>query len=202
MKLLVATTNPDKIREIRAVLEGAPIDLITLADIPSIAAPDETGRTFWENARQKALAYARASGLIAAAEDSGLEIAALGGEPGVLSARFLSADAPYPARFEEIYKRLGATTSVPRDARFVTALTVARPDGTILFETEASIDGEIADRPAGRNGFGYDPIFFYRPLARTTAQLTLEEKCAVSHRARAFRDLAAWCESGARERRI
>lgn len=192
MKLLVATTNPHKVREIQTVLNDTRIELLTLADIPPTPEPEETGHTFWENARQKALAYARASGLTAAAEDSGLEIAALGGEPGIRSARFLGADVPYPDRFAEIYRRLDALSAASPNARFVTALAIAEPDGTLVFETEAFIDGEIASAPAGTNGFGYDPIFFYRPLGKTTAELTLEEKSAVSHRARAFRNFLTW----------
>lgn len=198
MKLLVATTNANKLREIREVLArtGTSIELVTLADIAPIAEPEETGQTFWENARQKAFAYAHASGLPTAAEDSGLEIAALGGEPGVKSARFLGPNVPYPARFEEIYRRLGAVSLATRDARFVTALAVVEPTGTILFETEAFIEGEIAPAPAGTNGFGYDPIFLYRPFGKTTAELSMAEKSAVSHRARAFRNFAVWYSSG------
>ncbi len=195
MHLLIATTNPDKVREIRAVLAGVPVALVTLADLPPIPAPEEDAATFWENARGKALAYAAASGLTVVAEDSGLEIAALGGEPGVHSARFLGPDVPYAVRFAEIQRRL-AVGGGRRDARFVTALAVAR--GTrILYETEAWIDGIIADQPAGEHGFGYDPIFFYPPFGKTTAEIPLDRKSAVSHRARAFRDLAAALKSGA-----
>ena len=190
MRLLVATTNRNKIGEIRPVLSDVPIEIVTLFDLAPVPEPAETAETYWENARQKALAYAQLTGLTAVAEDSGLEIAALGGAPGVQSARFLGDGVPYATRFEEIYRRLAAPPHATRDARFVTALVVAQPDGTILFETEAVIEGEIADRPAGAHGFGYDPIFYYPPLLKTTAELTLDEKCAVSHRARAFRDLA------------
>jgi XTP/dITP diphosphohydrolase len=191
--LLLATTNANKVREIRAALDGRAIDLITLTDVAPVREPEETATTYWGNARQKALAYAAGTGHTAVAEDSGLEIAALGGEPGVKSARFLGADVSYPARFEEIYRRLAIDPHATRDARFVTALVVAAPDGTILFETEAVIDGVVAPRPVGTGGFGYDPIFYYPPLARTLAEVTMQEKCAVSHRARAFRDLVrAW----------
>src|SRR5688572_27419355 len=158
MKLLLATTNDNKVREIRAVLTGG-VELVTLADVPRIPEPQETGNTFWENAREKALAYARASGLRAVGEDSGLVIAALDGGPGVKSARFLGSDTSYAQRFDEIYRRLRQRPEASRAARFVTALAVAEPDGTLLFETESFIDGEIAPAPAGTNGFGYDPIF-------------------------------------------
>ena len=184
--LLFATTNPNKITEVRTAMPG--VELLTLADVAPIPEPEETGTTFWENARLKALAYAQATGRCVVAEDSGLEIDALGGEPGVHSARFLRPDATYPERFAAIYQRLNGGSSA---ARFVTALAVAE-GGEILFETETAIEGTIASSPAGANGFGYDPIFLYPPAARTTAQLADHEKAAVSHRARAFRDLQAW----------
>lgn len=184
-KLLVATTNPNKLREIRALLTGVPCDLVSLADVAPIPDPDETGGTFWENARIKALAYAAGSGLISVAEDSGLVIDAMDGEPGVLSARFMGASTPYPERFGEIFRRIDGRD---RAARFVTALAVARGN-EILFETETTIEGEVAREAAGAHGFGYDPIFWYAPLQCTTAQLPDPEKAVISHRARAFRNL-------------
>lgn len=200
MRLLVATTNPGKLREIRPLLSVLPIEVLTLADVPEVAEPAESGLTFWENARIKALAYARATGLRTVAEDSGLVIDALGGEPGVRSARFLGARATYDERFAEIARRLAAAGPGRRAARFVTALALAEP-GRLLFETEASVEGEIAARPSGTNGFGYDPIFHYPPLGRTTAEMTPVEKEAVSHRARAFRDLARHLSGLARQPR-
>ena len=189
--LLIATTNPNKVREIRPLLADVPYELITLADIDPIPEPEESADTFWENARIKALAYARASGLTAIAEDSGLAIDAMNGEPGVYSARFLGTETSYPDRFIEIFRRL---EHQPRTARFVTALAVARGD-ELLFETETAIDGEIARTPSGDYGFGYDPIFLYPPFAVTTAQLPDREKAVMSHRARAFRDLHRWLRS-------
>ena len=188
MQLLIATTNPNKLREIRPLLGGVPVELITLADVAPMPEPDENASTFWGNARIKALDYARGSGLFTAAEDSGLEIDALDGEPGVLSARFLGPHASYPERFAEIFRRLEGK---PRGARFVTALAVARGND-ILFETETAVEGEIAMAPAGEHGFGYDPIFWYPPFARTTAQLPDADKAVISHRARSFRDLRRW----------
>lgn len=182
-KFLLATTNPNKLREIRPLLPG--LELISLAEISPIPEPDESGGTFWENARIKALVYAAESGLISVAEDSGLVIDAMNGEPGVLSARFMGASTPYPERFTEIFRRLERRD---RTARFVTALAVARGN-TLLFETETAIEGEIAREPSGAHGFGYDPIFWYPPFQCTTAQLPDREKAIVSHRARAFRDL-------------
>ena len=188
LRILLATTNPNKVREITPLLAGLRIQLITLADLAPVPEPEENGETFWENARIKALAYARATGEIAVAEDSGLSIDALDGEPGVHSARFLGASTPYPVRFEEIFRRLG---SKPRNARFNTALAVARGN-EILFETETAIEGLVAEAPAGAHGFGYDPIFWYPPFRCTTAELTDRDKAVVSHRARAFRDLRRW----------
>lgn len=185
MKLLIATTNPDKLREIRPLLTGIPCDLVSLADVAAIPEPDETAGTFWENARIKALAYAAGSGLISVAEDSGLVIDAMDGEPGVRSARFMGASTPYPERFEEIFRRLDGRD---RAARFVTALAMARVN-EILFETETTIEGEVARQAAGANGFGYDPIFRYPPFHKTTAELSDRVKATISHRARAFRDL-------------
>ena len=197
MELLVATTNANKIREIRPLVAGLPLDLVTLADFPPIQEPEESASTYWQNARLKAFAYATSidpkhdSQRIIVAEDSGLEIAGLGGAPGVHSARFLGANVPYPERFAEIYRRLANLPEVAANARFVTALAAVRA-GEIIFETEAAIEGVVAPAPAGVHGFGYDPIFFYSPLQKTTAEMTIDEKCIVSHRARAFRDFARW----------
>jgi XTP/dITP diphosphohydrolase len=190
-RLLIGTGNRDKVREIRPLLAELPIEILTLDDTGPVPEPGEEAPTYWENARRKALAYAAATRLTVVAEDSGLEIEALEGAPGVLSARFLGEHVPYAARFEDLLRRLAERPEGGRRARFVTALAVAR-EGTILFETEARVEGEIAGRPAGEGGFGYDPIFSYPPLGRTTAELTLAEKCAISHRARAFRDFARW----------
>ncbi|MGQ0735477.1 MAG: RdgB/HAM1 family non-canonical purine NTP pyrophosphatase [Acidobacteriota bacterium] len=194
-RLLVATTNPNKVQEIRPLLSGLSLDLVTLADLPPCPEPEETAHTYWENARLKAAAYAASTGLVAVAEDSGLEIAALGGAPGVRSARFLGAGVPYAERFETIFERLPSRAAKGREARFVTALAVVK-GGEILFESEAWIDGRIAPAPAGSHGFGYDPIFYYPPFGKTTAEMSPIEKAAVSHRARAFRDLARWLRHG------
>ena len=203
MTLFVATTNPDKLQEIREVLRDAPVSIVSLADVPAPAEPEETGATFEENARLKALYYdqlaPRLPGvthpILTVAEDSGIEIDALGGEPGVRSARFLRPDASYAERFDEIQRRLAATPGSPRTARFVCALAVAH-DGRIVYQTRGTIEGEIAARAAGDAGFGYDPIFFYPPYGRTLANVTREEKLRVAHRGVAFRRLAEWLALG------
>lgn len=200
MTLLIATTNPDKVREIRAVLSEVDVRLLTLADFDPLAEPDETAGTFEGNARLKATAYARALGprlapdTLVVAEDSGLVVDALDGEPGVRSARFLRADATYAERFTEIYRRLALRPHAGRAARFVCALAVANQEGSIVFETLGRVEGRIADGPEGGHGFGYDPIFFYPPLGQTLAGVSDDQKRAASHRGEAFRALAAWLE--------
>ena len=200
MRLLVATTNRDKLREIRSVLSGAAVELLTLADLPTVEEPEETGTTFAANARLKALHYADAAArhfhdpsLLIVAEDSGLIVDALDGEPGVRSARFLRPDASYLERFDEIDRRLALTPERPRTARFVCALVAVR-DGAIVFETEGTIEGEISANPRGTGGFGYDPIFLYPPYGRTLAEVNDDEKLRVAHRGHAFRMLRGWLE--------
>jgi XTP/dITP diphosphohydrolase len=193
VRLLIGTTNPGKIREITRLLEAAPVDLVTLDAWPSVAAPDETGQTFEQNARAKADYYARATGELTVAEDSGLEIDALGGRPGVESARYGGDHATYPEKFARLYEELRASGSGDRTARFICALSVASP-GRILFETRGTVEGRIAPVPAGTEGFGYDPIFFYPPFGCTLAEATAEQKAAVSHRGKAVRALAAFLD--------
>jgi XTP/dITP diphosphohydrolase len=187
MRLVVAASNRHKLREIEALLDGV-ADLVTLDAWPTVLPPDETGRTFDENARLKALYYAHATQALVVAEDSGLEIDALGGAPGVESARYGGAAATYSQKFELIAEALRRSPSDDRRARFVCALALAR-EGKILFEGRAAIEGGIAPVPRGQNGFGYDPIFFYPPYGRTLGEVTASEKAAVSHRAKAFRAL-------------
>lgn len=193
-KLLVATTNAGKLREIRAILGGVPFELTTLVEFPDLAPPEETGETFEENARDKARYYAEATGLLTVAEDSGLEIDALGGAPGVGSARFGGGEqTTYPEKFQMIYDALrqhGAPTST---ARFVCALALATT-GAVLFETRGTVEGRIAPEPKGTGGFGYDPIFFYPPFGGTLAEVGAQ-KATVSHRGVAFRALRAFIES-------
>ncbi len=193
-RLLVATTNPHKLREIRGVLAGADVELIGLDALPPIAEPDETGHTFQENARLKARYYAEASGMLTVAEDSGLVIDALDGEPGVRSARFLRHNATYPERFEAIVRRLAARPDRSRTARFVCALAVVSDRG-VVFETTGTVDGEIVTERRGNAGFGYDPIFYYPPYRATLAEVTEDEKLQISHRGHAFRALGCWLEA-------
>jgi XTP/dITP diphosphohydrolase len=187
--LLLATTNPGKIREIRGILAGVPVELSTLDRFPGIPEPEETGRTFAENARLKALYYAAKTGLPSVADDSGIEIDALDGAPGVHSARWHGTD--YPAKFAAIYRELAARGQSTSAARFVAHIALAHA-GRILFEAIGTIEGTIAPEPRGTHGFGYDPIFFYPPYGCTLGEVEGGKKAAVSHRGVAFRQLRDW----------
>jgi len=199
-RILVASTNPGKLAEIRLMLAGD-IDWVGLADFPNIPEIEEDGRTFAQNARKKALGYAKATGLWTLADDSGLVVDALGGEPGVKSARFSGekeADREL-LDHKNMTKVLELLKGVPRGkrtARFVCCLCLASPpEGRraspekVLLETQGALEGLIAEHEIGENGFGYDPIFFVPTLNKTVAQLGREEKNAISHRGNAIRNL-------------
>jgi XTP/dITP diphosphohydrolase len=183
VKILLATTNPGKIREITGILGDAPVELVTLQDFPGIAEPREDGATFAENARLKAIYYNGATGLPSVADDSGLEIAALDNLPGVQSARWEGTD--YSRKFAKIYDLLRERRATGSRARFVAAVAFV-VDGTVVFETEGTVEGRIAAEPRGEHGFGYDPIFFYPPFGCTLAEVDGARKASVSHRGAAF----------------
>jgi XTP/dITP diphosphohydrolase len=189
-RLLVASTNPGKIREILRVLDGLGLDIRTLSEPPSVPEPGETGLTFAANAELKARYYASASAWPTVAEDSGLAIDALGGRPGVTSARY--PGATYADKFAGLYREL-APHARPWTARFVCSLAVVDRD-RVLFTCEGTVEGEIAPAPRGVHGFGYDPIFFYPAYGKTLGEATDEEKLVVSHRGQAFRGLRRWLE--------
>jgi XTP/dITP diphosphohydrolase len=188
-QLLLATTNAGKLREIRGILAGVRVELVSLEQFPGIPEPEETGATFEANARMKALYYAKATGLPAVADDSGIEIDALDGAPGVHSARWHGTD--YPTKFAAIYRELAAKRLKTSAARFVAHIAVAEGD-RLLFEARGTIEGEIAPEPRGSLGFGYDPIFFYPPYGSTLAEVDGAKKAAVSHRGKAFMQLRDW----------
>jgi XTP/dITP diphosphohydrolase len=194
--MLIATTNAGKVREIRLVLAGLPVMLVTLADLPPAPEPEETGRTFAENARLKAEYYALATGLPTVAEDSGLAIDVLGGRPGVESARY--PGATYPEKFANLYREL-APHPRPWHARFICSLAhVGAPVSSrapLLYTTEATVEGEIAPAPVGAFGFGYDPIFFYPPYGTTLGDVPDHRKLAAAHRGKAFRQFRLWVEA-------
>lgn len=193
--LLVATTNRHKLDEYRAIFSDLPFQLLSLKDIQLDLDVEETGTTFAENATLKALAYAQASNMLALADDSGLEIDALNGEPGVYSARFAGEQTSYAERFRIILERLRDVPVVQRTARFRCVIALAEPSG-LLRLAEGRMEGLIADAPRGEHGFGYDPIFLVPDLHKTNAELSPEQKNALSHRGEAARHarqlLATW----------
>jgi XTP/dITP diphosphohydrolase len=183
--VVLATRNPGKAREFRALLSAGGLTVFDLAAAGVPAAEiEETGATFAENARLKALAVSRTIDLPVLADDSGLEVAALGGRPGVHSARYAGAGATDRDRIEKLLAELGPAPD--RSARFVCALALAQ-GGAVVAEVEGECRGEIARRPQGSGGFGYDPLFRIPELGRTFAELTAEEKNRWSHRERAVR---------------
>lgn len=194
-EMLIATTNPGKLDEIRALLEGAPARFRTLDEFPPVPEPEETGRTFAENALIKARAYASMLRMPAVAEDSGLEIDALGGEPGIHSARY--PGATYAEKFANLYARLKDAPR-PWAARFVCELALVDAAGTLLFTARGTIEGEVSPVPRGSHGFGYDPIFFYPPYGMTLGEVQGVQKLAVAHRGEAFRAFRAWLDARAR----
>lgn len=187
-KLLVATTNAGKIREIGRSLAGLPFEVVTLAEVLPKASYRERGRTFLENALGKSRHYARLSGLLTLAEDSGLEVEALGGAPGVHSARFARPDPTDERNLRKVLRLLHDVPRPKRRARFVCAMVLFGPDGVVA-EILGEVRGVISESPKGSNGFGYDPIFYYPRLGKHFAELTAEAKNAVSHRGRALEKL-------------
>ena len=190
--LVVATTNRHKLTEITHILDGLRWTVEPIAAHAAVPAPEETGRTFAENARLKALHYAQAVPYLTVAEDSGLEIDDLDGEPGVHSARFNGAT--YTEKFNVIYARLRERRALASRARFVCAVAAVERD-RVVFEAIGTIEGRVAEAPAGDGGFGYDPIFFYPPYGCTLAGVSAARKAAVSHRGQAFRKLREFLAS-------
>jgi len=185
-KILLATMNPGKVREIRSLLRELPVEVLTPGDVGITLQVVEEGKTYAENAGLKALAFARASGLISLGDDTGLEVDALGGAPGLYSARYVSlagaSDADRRAYLLEKLRDLPR----PWTARFRCNIAIAAADGTVII-TEGVCEGEIIPEERGMHGFGYDPVFLVTGVGKTMAELTLTEKNRLSHRARAIR---------------
>jgi len=182
MKLVIATSNEGKCAELAGVLQNIDVELYSLADFPEMPEIIENGSSFLENALIKAHAVSSFSGLITLADDSGLEVYVLGGQPGVLSARFAQT---VEARNRKVLELLEGVSDDCRTARFICALALVRPDG-FEWTTTGSCEGRIIKKPVGVNGFGYDPIFYYDPLGATFAEIPREIKNRVSHRGRAI----------------
>jgi XTP/dITP diphosphohydrolase len=183
-KLLLATNNPGKAREYKSLLSGVPFELVTPAELGVDAEVEETGTTFEENARLKATTLAAESGLLTLADDSGLEVDALGGEPGTLSARYAGENASDADRVNYLLSKMQNVPEGKRQARFRCVIAIATPQGEVEL-CSGECEGFIALKPKGNRGFGYDPVFYLPELGKTMAELPLGEKNKISHRARA-----------------
>ena len=182
--LLLATSNLHKLEEYRAIFSNLPLRIFSLSEIQLNVDVEETGNSFAENAVLKASEYVQMSHMLTLADDSGLEIDALGGAPGVHSARFLGRETSYEERFRVILEKLQGLPLDQRSARFRCVIALAEPTGNIRI-VEGVVEGVIADCPRGSHGFGYDPIFFLPELGKTFAELESVDKNRISHRARA-----------------
>ncbi len=185
-KLLIATHNPGKLREYAALLDGLPLTLTTPTQEGLSLEVAETGETFAENAALKALAYARASGRLTLADDSGLEVDALDGAPGVYSARYAGPEASDADRYRLLLRRLADVPQERRTARFRCAVALATPQGDVQI-ADGTCEGVIGFAPRGAHGFGYDPVFYLPTHGQTMAELPPEVKNQLSHRAQAIR---------------
>ena len=185
-QIVLATRNPGKISEFRQLLGGFPIEIKSLMDFGPIPEAVEDGETFEENAAKKAQFTAKVLGLPALADDSGLVVPALGGAPGVLSARYAGEDASDHKNNEKLLQAMEGRED--RDAHFICVIVIAVPSGPALVY-EGSCDGRITLKPTGDQGFGYDPIFYYPPLGKTFAQMSRAQKNRVSHRGQAMAEL-------------
>ena len=185
-ELLLATNNAHKLREYRSLLRGLDLVILSPAELGLELDVPENAPTYAENAKAKALAFARASGRLALADDSGLEVVGLGGEPGVRSSRYAGAEASDRHRISLVLQRLQGRSAADRSARFVCVIAVATPDGQV-FTVEGECRGSIAEACRGEFGFGYDPIFFVPEQGKTMAELPPAVKNRISHRAQAAR---------------
>ena len=186
-ELLIATGNKGKVAELRSLLAGLPVRLRNLAEFPSAREVEETGRTFADNAALKAGGYAGQTGLWTLADDSGLEVDALGGAPGVFSARYGGAGATDAARVERLLAALSGAGAGERGARFVCVVAIADPRGRIMNLSTGTCEGRIARAPRGTRGFGYDPVFLPNGYEQTFGELPAEIKQEISHRALALK---------------
>ena len=188
MDLVIATSNQHKLKEFKAILKGFPLTILSLKDFPDIPAVVEDGKSFYENALKKALTVARHTDKITVADDSGIEVDALDGKPGVYSARFAGEDATDEANNTKLLKELEGVSSDKRGACFTCVLVIAQPDGETAF-VEGACRGTIIHEARGEYGFGYDPLFLVPEYDKTFSEITPEEKNKISHRARALEKL-------------
>ena len=188
MDLVIATSNQHKLKEFKALLQGFPLTILSLEDFPDIPAIVEDGKNFYENALKKALTVARHTGKLTVADDSGIEVDALEGRPGVYSARFAGEDATDEANNTKLLKELEGISPDRRGACFKCVLVIAPPDGETAF-VEGECRGSIIQEARGGYGFGYDPLFLVPEYNKTFSEITPEEKNKISHRARALQKL-------------
>ncbi len=186
INLVIATRNKGKTSEIKSLLSGFPVTIRNLDDFGPIPEIEEDGKTFEENAYKKASFAAKVLGFPALADDSGLSVEALGGAPGMYSARYAGEGATDEERYRKLLEEMKEKTD--RKAAFECVISIAVPGGAAL-TYEAKCDGVIAEKPSGNNGFGYDPIFYYPPLKKTFAEMLEEEKNLVSHRGKALKEV-------------
>ncbi len=191
-EIVVATKNSGKIKELKELLAGLPFHFKSLNEFPNITEAEETGVTFAENAAIKARSYALQTKMWSLADDSGLEVEALGGAPGVFSARYAGEEATDGENVEKLLRRLKESNDQRRSARFVCAMAIADEKGDIKFFAESVCNGKIALNPNGANGFGYDPVFIPEGFSQTFGELSGEIKQKISHRARATKKIAVF----------
>ena len=189
---MLATANRAKAREMAALLEGIPFRILNLSDFPGVTLPLEGESSYAENALAKARAVASATGQMSLADDSGIEVDALGGGPGVLSARYGGPGLSDPERCEVMLRDMASVRREKRTARFRCLIAIVCPSPHRETTLEGVVEGILLDTPRGAGGFGYDPLFFYPPLGRGFAELSAEEKNRVSHRAQAIARARQW----------
>ncbi len=183
-KILIASKNPGKMREIKEIFSGLPFDILSLSDFGDDTDVKETGKTFEENAVLKARTIGRKTGLMTLADDSGLEVDALGGKPGIYSARYtMGTDED---RVKKVLKEMSGIPKKKRTARFIAVVALYNPQEDKVFTFRGESEGCITQKPSGKNGFGYDPIFYNFDLEKINAEASPAEKNNVSHRARAL----------------
>jgi len=185
LKVILATGNQDKVREIRQILGEAPVELVSLAEFPDVTPAEEDGRSFEENALKKAISVWQQTGLAALADDSGLEVDALNGEPGVRSARFAGEGASYEDNNRKLLEKLRSVPQEKRKAAFVCVAAMVTPRGKMIIQ-RGEVRGRIIDEYRGEGGFGYDPVFYLPGEKKTMAEIGPDEKNKISHRAQAF----------------
>lgn len=188
-ELVIATHNQGKLQEFKELMKELPVEVKCLADFEAIEEPEEIGKTFAANAKLKAAYYAKKTGMVCIADDSGLEVQALDGAPGVRSARYAGEKATDEENNQLLLHNM--KFQVKRTCRFRCALAVVQPDGRVLYETDGSCDGMLLHEPLGTGGFGYDPLFWSTELHKGMAEATMQEKNKISHRGKAIKKLVA-----------